>query len=382
MPNFFTATSGGVSGIVGGNGFSAIANVLTIAGTVYTIASEIGSHVNGNGSFSDVEDPSLAAIAALREELKAEIDGLRDDITELEAALTDLIVSQFSGVQQQLLASAQSRAKSALDLLASYAIDQDVDRGEIISDASRALRDALSQAEQLLRPGQDLETIKVAIGAVAYTLYARMEVARELEGGEIASDKITRQIEDVMTFFDNVVTYVISRLSVEYGFEDLRQTEGSPDYDPALQALYEQYTADYPPRPRCSWSFLTIASSSRSIPQVLKNSRAALRRGTTALPSPFPPTLSTTLQETSRGLTWSRARPISTTSPPSTGSSRSIRANFMTMPATRWPRITPRRGRQTKSGSPSAAPGSWNRRCNGSASTASNSPNWSPTILT
>ncbi|OWV40124.1 hypothetical protein CDZ97_19110 [Mameliella alba] len=247
MPNFFTATSGGVSGIVGGNGFSAIANVLTIAGTVYTIASEIGSHVNGNGSFSDVEDPSLAAIAALREELKAEIDGLRDDITELEAALTDLIVSQFSGVQQQLLASAQSRAKSALDLLASYAIDQDVDRGEIISDASRALRDALSQAEQLLRPGQDLETIKVAIGAVAYTLYARMEVARELEGGEIASDKITRQIEDVMTFFDNVVTYVISRLSVEYGFEDLRQTEGSPDYDPALQALYEQYTADYPP---------------------------------------------------------------------------------------------------------------------------------------
>ena len=243
MPSFLQK----VGGFFTSDGLGAVGNVLTIAGTVYTIAGEIYSHVNGDGTFNDVEDPSLAAIAALKEELKAEIDGLRDDIADLEAALTDLIVSQISGVQQQLLASAQSRAKSALDLLASYAIDQDVDRGEIIADASRALRDALGQAEQLLRPGQDLETIKVAIGAVAYTLYARMEVARELEGGEIASDKIAQQIEDVMTFFQTVVTYVTDRLSVEYGFEEWRQTPGDPDYDAARQALYEQYISDYPP---------------------------------------------------------------------------------------------------------------------------------------
>lgn len=122
-------------------------------------------------------------------------------------------------MQQQLLSSAQSRAESALDLLASYQIDADIDRGEIIADVSRALRDTLSQARQMLEPGDPptaLDAIKAAVGAVGYTLYARMEVARVLEGDEIASDKIARQIDDVMTFLQDVVTYVEGRLTVEF----------------------------------------------------------------------------------------------------------------------------------------------------------------------
>ncbi|MBV7393104.1 calcium-binding protein [Mameliella sediminis] len=202
----------GVSGLLGGNGFSSIANVLTIAGTVYTIASEIYAHVNGNGTFNDVEDPNLAAIA----ELKDEIEQLQDDIVEMERALTELIISEFSDLQQQLLASAQSRAASALDLLASYSIDPDIDRAEIIADASRALRDALAQATQMMEPSDPptaLNALKAGIAAVAYTLYVRMEVARELEGDEIASDKISRQIEDVMAFFEDVVEYVLTRVT-------------------------------------------------------------------------------------------------------------------------------------------------------------------------
>ncbi len=201
----------GVSGLLGGNGFSSIANVLTIAGSVYTIASEIYAHVNGDGTFSPVEEPAVT-----NEEVLAEVNALRDDINELETALTELIISEFSGLQQQLLASAKSRATSALDLLSSYTIDPDIDRGEIIADASRALRDALAQAQQMLEPSDPptaLNAVKAAVGAVAYTLYVRMEVARELEGDEIASDKISRQIDDVMTFFDDVVDYVLTRIT-------------------------------------------------------------------------------------------------------------------------------------------------------------------------
>lgn len=197
------------------NAIGGIGNILTIATSVYSIASEIYAHVSGDGTFNDVEDPVLDAVEELAEEVKA----LRDDIADLEIALTNLIISEFSGLQQMMLVDAQSLAQSALDLLSSYEIDPDIDRSEIIADASRALRSTLAQAQQLLEPSSPptaLDAIKTAVGAVGYALYARLEVARELEGSEIASDKISRQVKDTMTFLENVVTHIESRLTIEY----------------------------------------------------------------------------------------------------------------------------------------------------------------------
>ncbi|WP_372611849.1 calcium-binding protein [Aquicoccus sp.] len=230
---------GSVGKFLNNNAIGGVGNVLGIATGVYSIASEIYNHVNGDGTFNDVEDPVLAGIEGLQDD----VEGLREDIGELEVALTNLILSEFSGLQQQLLSSAQSRAESALDLLASYQIDAEIDRGEIIADVSRAFRDTLAQGRQLLEPSDPptaLDAIKAAVGAVGYTLYARLEVARELEGGELASDKIARQIEDAMTFMTDVVRYIEDRLSVEmdlnfmdYGnaqFEVYLDGEPFPDF--------------------------------------------------------------------------------------------------------------------------------------------------------
>lgn len=215
------------------DGISSIGNALTIITSIYSIASEIYAHITGDGTFNDVEDPVLEGVEAIR----ADVEALRTEIADLETALTNLILSEFSGLQQQLLASAQSRAESALDLLASYQIDPDIDRGEIIADVSRALRDTLAQARQMLEPSDPptaLDAVKAAVGAVSYTLYARLEVARELEGDELASDKIARQIDDAMDFFQDVVTYIEGRLSYRYDFpyifEVLLDGEPFPDF--------------------------------------------------------------------------------------------------------------------------------------------------------
>lgn len=188
---------------------SGAANFVTLLGTGYTVISEIAAHVNGDGTFSPPKEDKDAIILEQLEGISEELGRLEDSLATMEENLTDLIVDQFTGIRQQALASAVSRAQSAADLLALREVSDGVDASEIIADASRALRDTLSQALEMVTPTFEYQpsfsSFGAAVNAVAYVVGVRINVAAQLESNEIAATGINRQINDVATFLDNII---------------------------------------------------------------------------------------------------------------------------------------------------------------------------------
>ena len=201
---------------------SGAANFVTLLSTAYTVATEIYAYANGQGGFSPPpEDDTSAQL----ENIQISLQELDKSLVDIEENLTDLITDQFTGLRQQQLASAVSRAQSAVDLLNLTVVSDRVAVSEIIADASRALRDTLAQSIEMVTPTSEyqpsLSSFGTAVNAVVYTLGVRIKVAAMLEANELASTGIRDQILDASNFLDQIIPTLRAEL-------DLRSATTTP----------------------------------------------------------------------------------------------------------------------------------------------------------
>lgn len=198
-----------------------IANsVIGIVGTVYGIVDSLVNH-GLEGNFGGDEGENFTQLS---EQLNERLDEVQADIDALRDDLTELIVDQVQGARQQALLSATALSLSARDLLASVEASDAVERGDIIADASRGLRDTLVQAREFVTETGEFQPsvaqVQTAFSAVGLALAVRMEVAAKLEADEIGSDRLNNQIRAAADFIRDTEGFLRDSLQVEYEIVD------------------------------------------------------------------------------------------------------------------------------------------------------------------
>ncbi|WP_238364658.1 calcium-binding protein [Mesobacterium pallidum] len=205
---------GKLSSIGGSGGFAFATGALGAVGTVVGWITQI----------AEAADPGPDPVDLLQE-LETTIlngfDDMQSAIDDLGAQLSAEIADAVGGARLQSLAGALSRSLSARDLLYSYdASPDDVTRSEIISDASRGLRDTLAQATAIATSTDSYEPtlaqVSAAVSSVAVALAVRGEVALLLERNEIGSEKIQRQFSDSAAFFENATGFYRGAMTGTY----------------------------------------------------------------------------------------------------------------------------------------------------------------------